>query len=107
MPGCASIFRGHGNRPTTHTWSRSTARWGRSAWMLTGSVHSPRRKRSSQLGDGNITRVVLTGLTERGRHTKSPVNSLLAANSQAQQLPETHSRDEAEKGDRSNLRLSY
>ena len=59
-----------------------------------------RRKRYSK-GEGNTTRVALTGLTERGRHTKSLVNARLAAHSQAQQLPETNSRDEAGKGVRS------
>jgi hypothetical protein len=72
-----------------------------------GSVPSWKRKRSSRPGEGNTTRVVLTGPTGRGRHTKSLVNSRLAANSQAQQLPETHSRDEAEKGDRSEPGVSY
>ena len=43
------------------------------------------------------------GLTGRGRHTKSLVNSRLAAKSQAPKLPETHSRDDAEKGDRSHF----
>ena len=75
--------------------------------MPIGSVPSQKRKRSSKPGAGSITRVVLTGLTGRGRHTKSLVNSRLAANSQAQQLPETHSQDDAEKGDRSEILVSY
>jgi hypothetical protein len=45
--------------------------------------------------------------TGRGRHTKSLVNSRLDANSQAPQPPETHSRDDAEKGDRSIIRKRY
>src|SRR5256885_15486904 len=101
MRECASIFRDLGSRRTTPMWNRSTARCGWNVWMRTGSRHSRKQSRSSKLGGGNTTRVVLTGLTERGRHTKSLVNSRLAANSQAQQLPETHSQDEAEKGDRS------
>ena len=52
-------------------------------------------------------RVVLTGLTERGRHTKSLVNSRLATNSQAPKLPKSHSRDDAEKGDRSEVLVLY
>src|SRR6266849_888443 len=101
MRGCASIFRDLGSRRTTPMWNRSTERYDWSVWMRTGSPRSRKRSRSSKLGGGNTTRVVLTGLTERGRHTKSLVNSRLAANSQAQQLPETHSRNDAEKGDRS------
>jgi len=61
------------------------------AQMRTGSVPSQKRKRSSRLGGGNTTRVVLTGRTGRGR----------PANSQAPKLPENHSQDDAEKGDRS------
>src|SRR5271167_1489602 len=46
-------------------------------------------------------RVVLTGRWARGRHTKSLVNSRLAANSQAPKLPKTHSPGDTGKGDRS------
>jgi len=88
---CALIFRGQENRPTTRMWNHSTGRCEWSAWMRIGSAHSTKRKRSSSHGEGNTTRVALTGLTERGRHT----------NSQAPKLLETHSRDDAEKGDRS------
>ena len=101
MRECASIFHGRGSRPTTPTWNRSTARCGPSVWMRTGSHRWRRRSTSSRPGDENTMRVVLTELTERGRHTKSLVNSRLAANSQASKLPETHSRDDAEKGNRS------
>src|SRR5260370_23295176 len=107
MRECASIFHGRESPQTMRTWNRSTARCGRSVWMRTGSRRWRTLSRSSKLGEGNTMRVVLTGLTERGRHTKSLVNSRLAANSQAQQLPETHSQDDAEKGDPSKLRYSY
>src|SRR4029077_15240061 len=79
----------------------------RSAWRRTGSRRCRTQSRSSKLGDENTMRVVLTGLTGRGRHTKSLENSRLAANSQAPKLPETHSRDDAEKGDRSHPPASY
>ena len=75
--------------------------------MPTGSRRWRTQSRSSKLGDENTMRVVLTGLTGRGRHTKSLVNSRLAANSQAPKLPEAHSRDDAEKGDRSRSLESY
>src|SRR5215831_10108071 len=98
MRECKSILHARGNQPTTLTWSRSTGRCGLSAWTHIGSVHSQKQRRSSRLGDGNTMRVVLTGLTGRERPTKSLVNSRLAANSQALKLPETHFRDDAEKG---------
>src|ERR1700730_8210085 len=52
---------------------------------------------------GCIMRVVLTGLMARGRRTKSPRNSRLAANSLTPKPPETHSVRDPEKGDRSTL----
>ena len=59
-------------KPTDNAYvNRLTGRYARSAWMRTGSVHSRKRKRSAKPGDGNITRVVLTGLTGNERHTKS------------------------------------
>src|SRR5256885_13847498 len=107
MRECASIFRDLGSRRTTPMWNRSTARSDWSVWMRTGSRRSRKQSRSSKLGGGNTTRVVLTGLTERGRHTKSLVNSRLAANSQAPKLPETFFLNEAEKGDLSPLTFPY
>src|SRR5665213_2866110 len=52
-------------------------------------------------------RVVLTGRWARGRRTKSPVSSRLAANSLANKLPKTHFPGDTGKGGRSNDRMSY
>src|SRR5690242_11482641 len=101
MRGCASTFHGQENPPTTRMWNRSTEPCEWSAWTRIGSLHSRTQKRSSKPGAGNTTRVALKGLTGNGRPTRSLVYSRLAANTQAQPLPETHSQDEAEKGDRS------
>ena len=95
MPECVSVFRGQENLQTMRMSSRSTAHCARSAWMRTGSGHSRKPRRRLRRGAGNTTRAVLTQLTGRGRHTKSLVNSRLAANSQAQQAPKTHSRDKS------------
>jgi hypothetical protein len=66
-----------------------------------GSHHCWKQNRSSRRGEGNTTRVALTGPMGNERRTKSLVNSRLAANSRAQQLPVTHFRDGTETGDRS------
>jgi hypothetical protein len=47
------------------------------------------------------------GRTGRGRRTKSPMSSRLAANSLAPNLPEAHSAHDSGKGDRSGVRVSY
>jgi len=44
---------------------------GRSAWTRTGSIHSHKRKRSSKLGEGNISESRPHRATGRGPHTKS------------------------------------
>ena len=73
------------SRPETHRQRArgiiQRERCGPNAWTPTGSGPWLRPSRSSKRGDRNTMRVVLTGLTGRGRPTKSPRNSKLAANS--------------------------
>ena len=55
----------------------------------------------------NMMRVVLTGRWARGRRTKSPISSRLAANLLGTKLPKTHSPRDTEKEDRSLDAKSY
>jgi hypothetical protein len=66
------------SRPTMLTSKHSMGRFEPNAWTRIGSVRSQRRRRESKLGRRNIMRVVLTGLSERGRRTNSLVRSGLA-----------------------------
>jgi hypothetical protein len=83
---------------TTCTWNRSTRFFDRSARTLIGLQRLRTRDRRSEHGVKNIMRVVLTGRWVRGRRTKSPMSSRLAANSLANKLPMTHSPGDTGKG---------
>jgi len=56
----------------------STGRCEPNAWIRIDSERWRKPKRASRLGGGNIMRAVLTGLSESGQRTNSPMRSRLA-----------------------------